>query len=197
MIYVLVALVLAGAVYNLLQVKSQDAVTATPETSPTLAPTEASLAPATQNAPSNESAENLARVATDAVQTQEARRKAVYDLTQMGAAALPSLAAIAAHPVVEAKNQDPHSADQIKQSFEASLRVSAIEALDELALNPNNVQAVKAAMLAVLKTQKHRSLTLLAQLSLSGIESGQPGKVKRAIDAMVEETDKQPTKEQK
>lgn len=197
MIYALVALVLAAAVYNQLQVKSQNSVTAIPEVSPASTPSDASLAPAPQNAPPNKSAENLARVATDASQAQEARRKAVYDLTQMGAAALASLAVIAADPVIEVKNQNPHSADQIKQSFEASLRVSAIEALDELALNPNNVEAVKAAMFEVLKTQKHRSLTLLAQLSLSGIESGHPGKVKRAIDAMIQETDKEPAKDQK
>jgi len=118
---------------------------------------------------------------------QEERTKALYELTQLGAKALSSLTLIATTPLLETGSQDPHSVDQINQSFELGLRVTALEALDELSIDPQWRPSVAASMLEVLKIHKHRSLTLLAQISLSGIESGRPGKVKRAIDTLLKE----------
>lgn len=131
--------------------------------------------------------EQLALTARDGSQPQETRRKALYVLTQMGSVALPALTAVATTPMPVATSQDPHSLEQIKQSFEAGLRVTAIEALDDLGTDSSLSPAVKDSMLNILKVQKHRSLTLLAQISLSGIESGRPGKVKRAVDDLLKE----------
>jgi hypothetical protein len=133
--------------------------------------------------------QQLVLTVQDGTQSQENRRKALYVLTQMGSAALPALTAVATTPMPVATSQDPHSAEQIKQSFEAGLRVTAIEALDELGTDSSLSPAVKDSMLNILKIQKHRSLTLLAQISLSGIESGRPGKVKRAVEDLLKEKD--------
>ena len=129
----------------------------------------------------------LAQATLDQSQSFEVRRKALYVLTQMGAVALPALSEVATSFVSVANSQDPHSVAQVKQTFESSLRVTAMESLDELAKDESHSAAVKESMLRVLQVQKHRSLTLIAQISLSGIESGRPGKVKRAIDILLKE----------
>ncbi len=131
--------------------------------------------------------EQLALTARDESQPQETRRRSLYILTKMGSTALPALTVVATTPMPVAASQDPHSVAQIKQSFEAGLRVTAIEALDDLGTDPRLSPAIKDSMLKILKVQKHRSLTLLAQISLSGIESGRPGKVKRAVDDLLKE----------
>lgn len=185
-------IVLAGSIFLLRMQPAPDSSTNATTSMEPPAPAAigtSSPTPSTESAKPLSASElsKLAQLVTDSTAPQETRKKALYDLTQQGAAALTALSVVANSPVPEALSQDPHSADQIKQSFEASLRVTAIEALDEIAVDPTHTDAVKASMLGVLKSQKHRSLTLLAQISLSGIESGRPGKVKRAIEALVKE----------
>ncbi|MBS1971586.1 MAG: hypothetical protein JSU04_14845 [Bdellovibrionales bacterium] len=181
----ILALAVIGGVIYQFYAKSQSV--STTETAVTPSPQQsAQQTPLSKKISATPSAEleQLSQMVRDESQSQEARRKALYTLTQMGPAALPALTAIATAPMPVAISQDPHSADQMRQSFEAGLRVTAIEALDELGIDPNLSSAVKDSMLSVLKTQKHRSLTLLAQISISGIDSGRPGKVKRAIDTL-------------
>lgn len=186
----IVTLALAAGVIYQFQIK--------PKNNPTVESAEATASPSklSQQNPEAEQVpavtpaadvDQLSRTVRDQTQSQEARRNALYVLTQMGSAALPALAAVATTPMPVATSQDPHSAEQMKQSFEAGLRVTAIEALDELGTDSSLSPAVKESMLSVLKVQKHRSLTLLAQISLSGIESGRPGKVKRAVDNLIQE----------
>ena len=112
------------------------------------------------------------------------RRQALFELTQMGSSAFPALSQIASAPLPAVTSTDPHSAETLHNQFEVGLRITAIERLDE---NTDRPDLVKQAMLEVLNTHKNRSLVTLAQISLSGIEAGHPGKVKRAIDALLKE----------
>ncbi len=116
--------------------------------------------------------------------SNETRQKSVYALAHLGAPAIPALTAIATTPMTEGRTSDPHSAKTYRFKEELGLRISAIEALDRLsAENPE----IKSSMQLVLKNQTDRTLTLLAQISLSGIESGHPGKVQRAVETLLKE----------
>lgn len=120
--------------------------------------------------------------------SSEERRRALYAITQMGPVALPALTLVVTSPFSMAQSQNPHSVEQYQQAFEVGLRVTAIEALDELSTTSEDVaNEVRGSMNTILETQKNRTLTLLAQISLSGIESGRPGKVKRAVDTLLKE----------
>lgn len=126
----------------------------------------------------------VSEIALSKEHSNEVRQKAVYALSHLGAQAIPALTVIATTPMTEARTSDPHSAATYKFKEEVGLRITAIEALDRLsAENPE----VKSSMQLVLQNQSDRTLTLLAQISLSGIESGHPGKVQRAIQTLLKE----------
>jgi hypothetical protein len=77
---------------------------------------------------------------------------------------------------------DPHSAGSTQRTLEMGLRVTAIESLDQRALgSPEVVKDLHQ----ILQRQSEPSLRFLVQTSLSGIESGKPGRLKRIIDEML------------
>lgn len=127
---------------------------------------------------------HLSNVVINSSASNEVRQTALYALAQLGDAAVPALTNIATSKVPESGPSDPHAAPTYQLKEEVGLRVSAIEALDRLSISNSHI---KASMQKVLETQTHRTLTLLAQISISGIESGHPGKAQRAIETLVKE----------
>lgn len=184
----LILAVLAGVVYEIRensQANSQPADLVSSDTGTSSNRPRPAVPAGPQTSPSNPAANSeelthLSELILDVKQSQESRRQALYGLTQKGASALGALSTVATTSI-------PDGLSEYQQAFEAGLRVTAIESLDDLAVDPNFSATVKETMLGVLKTQKHQSLTLLAQISLSGIESGKPGKVKRAIETLLKE----------
>lgn len=104
-------------------------------------------------------------------------------LSQLGIAGADTLAEIIKFEIPHFENsENPHSAGSLEKAFEISLRITALEALDSLVVeNPQ----LKAKIVGILNVQKEQSLNFLIQLSLSGIESNQPGKIKRFIDKVL------------
>lgn len=186
----LILAVFAGVIYEIREkvptdsqptaLISDDTGSSPNSTPPSVTAAAGSPAAASNPAVSSEELTHLTQLVLDVKQSQESRRQALYNLTQKGSPALAALSAVATASISE-------NLSEYQQAFEAGLRVTAIESLDELAMDPSLSTTVKESMLNVLKMQKHQSLTLLAQISLSGIESGKPGKVKRAIDTLIKE----------
>lgn len=78
--------------------------------------------------------------------------------------------------------QDPHSVGSTQRALELSLRVTALENLDQRAATSPEVAK---GLQSILQKQTEPSLRFLAQTSLSGIESGKPGRLKRIINEML------------
>lgn len=105
--------------------------------------------------------------------SRESRREALYELTQMDSGeSLHALRTIARAPI---SNSDTGP----KTDFEVSLRITALESIDQSRRSPDEI---KAAMTSVLRSQNHPTLRFLAQLSLEGQAEGRPGKLSRFID---------------
>jgi hypothetical protein len=113
------------------------------------------------------------------------RRTALFILTRAGAPAIPALVAISRSAIPEFENStDPHSLDSLRMKNEISLRVTAIEALDQQSIsNPD----ISAHLFEIAQIQKNPTLEFLVRISLAGIAEGRPGKLGRAIDAMIQE----------
>ena len=78
--------------------------------------------------------------------------------------------------------QDPHSVGSTQRTQELGLRVTALESLDQrAATSPEVTQGLQR----ILQKQTEPSLRFLAQTSLSGIEAGKPGRLKRIINEML------------
>jgi hypothetical protein len=77
---------------------------------------------------------------------------------------------------------NPHSVGSTQRTLELGLRVTALESLDQRAVSSPEVTK---GLQRILQKQTEPSLRFLAQTSLSGIESGKPGKLKRIIDEML------------
>jgi len=94
-------------------------------------------------------------------------------------------------PSFEFQN-NPHSSDSIKKNFELSLRIAALEGLDNLAAsNPKigaYIQQLESGDQQV-KANSNSILTYLTSISQAGIESKKPGKLHRALDAIMNEND--------
>lgn len=78
--------------------------------------------------------------------------------------------------------QDPHSVGSQARTLEMSLRVTALESLDQ---RGGQSSEIAKGLLRILQKQNEPSLRFLAQTSLSGIEAGKPGRLKRIIDEML------------
>ena len=124
----------------------------------------------------------------DSQQPAEQRSASLYLLSQYGVQAVTQLSAIAENRPLHFEQQDnSHSLGSYQREFEISLRITALEALDHIALNsPQEPSASPTSMekrlSKILSHQTEPSLRMLAQISLSGIESGRPGKLTRFID---------------
>ncbi|MFL5814625.1 MAG: hypothetical protein ACJ763_13705 [Bdellovibrionia bacterium] len=99
------------------------------------------------------------------------RREVLYQLTQTHSEeATRSLIKIAASDV-DARDESSR--------FDVSLRITALEALDQRMASG---EASASAITTVLKKQTHPTLLFFARISLEGVTSGRPGKLTRFID---------------
>lgn len=118
-------------------------------------------------------------------ETADDRQKMLYSLTKMGPYAASALVAIVETNIPEFRNtQEAHAVAATQEKLELSLRLTALEALDGmLAKKPEISQRISE----IAQTQSNPLLRFLAQVSLSGVQNHQPGKLKRTIDAMFAE----------
>lgn len=114
------------------------------------------------------------------------REAALYVLTLSSAPqAQGTLVALAETALPEFKDlNDPHSVGSTQRTLELGLRVTALESLDQRATGTGSPEVAKG-LLRILQKQREPSLRFLAQTSLSGIEAGKPGRLKRIIDEMI------------
>ncbi len=124
----------------------------------------------------------LADLVVDPKSSADRRNAAVYILSEAGAIAQPALTKIVVTPFDDRPGK-PHSIQDAKRQGEVSLRVSALEALDQLGASGSDVRA----SLQKASLQKNTTLQFLARIALSGIEQGRPGKLSRFIDASMDE----------
>jgi len=141
----------------------------------------------TESAP-QKTAEQLLISILSSNESQQIRRNNLYRLTEMGPESIKALSTLATYPVESSKSNNPHSAESIQRNFEIGLRITALEALDQMVVSHSqSTEDIKKTMMLVLEKQETSSLKILAQISLSGIANGRPGKLKRAIDHLLNE----------
>ena len=110
------------------------------------------------------------------------RRDALFQLTQLGPSAVCALQEVARSSVPDFDNQNnPEAVGAYQKKFEVSLRITALEALDKLAMSSVDIGP---ALAEIRRHQKNSTILFLANVSLSGILAGRPGKLSRAIDYM-------------
>jgi hypothetical protein len=126
----------------------------------------------------------------DSVKTAaNSRQESVYKLTQQGFSAKNELAKIIKTPIPKFENlNDPHSVGNYELKEEIALRVTALEALDKMA--SEHPQEIKKLLEEIADQQPEATLQFLVRISLDGINSNRPGKLKRTIDAMILEKEK-------
>lgn len=168
--------------------KNSPTVTTTSRTTnkPTMTPVAASEIN-TESAP-QKAAEQLLTSILSANESQQVRRNNLYRLTEMGPESIKALSTLATYPVESSKSNNPHSAESIQRNFEIGLRITALETLDQIAVSHSpSAEDIKKTMMLVLEKQEASSLKILAQISLSGMANGRPGKLKRALDHLLNE----------
>jgi hypothetical protein len=153
-----------------LQVATPAAVAPLPTSTEGIAPT-----PAPTPAEKSDSAAAVTKV-LDATASGGERRLALHQLVVRGINARDDLTIIAA-----SSWPDTDSHKQMK--FERGLRITAIEALDKMAATDG--AGTTPYLHQVLSQQKDPSLKMLAQVSLTGVAEGKPGKLSRFIDKML------------
>lgn len=123
--------------------------------------------------------QNLQDLADETLNTTlkaDHRSSQLFKLTQAGEEAAEELAQVARAPV---EKQHP------QREFELSLRLRAVEALDEVALK--NSSKAQKQLLWVMDANPDPTVSLLVRVSLQGIEQGRPGKARRLMDQMIKE----------
>ncbi|RYZ69124.1 MAG: hypothetical protein EOP09_08265 [Proteobacteria bacterium] len=75
---------------------------------------------------------------------------------------------------------DPHSADHGRLRYQRSLRITALEELDQLGFAGENIEP---ALLEILSQQQDPAILFLVKISLMGVQQKRPGKLSRFIDA--------------
>ena len=111
------------------------------------------------------------------------RRKLLHQLVVAGPPAAEALLKVARTPLpLSSENPQPHSIHEMKVKFERSLRITALEALDKLAIDH---PSVAAKLPEVAADQTDPMISFLAQVSVAGIQQGRPGKLVRMIDKVV------------
>lgn len=115
----------------------------------------------------------LGNAVVDAQQDATTRQASLFILSKSGAKAIPALGMIAASPFKESASQT-----------EVPLRITALESLDQMT---GNQKDVLQAMQKTIESQNNRTLVFLASLSAGGIKQGKPGKLGRAMEAMIKE----------
>lgn len=128
---------------------------------------------------------DLMRSVLDQNRHPDQRRKDLSVLVEKGTIALPLLDAIANHKVPPFPTaKDPHSQVHMQKSFEIGLRITAIEAIDQLGATGADVTKILQRVQA---THEENQLVLLASIALEGIAEGRPGKVTRFINKVFDE----------
>lgn len=118
-------------------------------------------------------------------ETAEARQEMMYSLIKIGPSASQALVAIAKTNIPEFHNsKDPHSVGAFQERLELSLRITALEALDQMLMKKPDLSR---SIGEIAHQQTNPILKFLAKVSLSGVQKNQPGKLKRTIDAMLVE----------
>ena len=111
------------------------------------------------------------------------RRKLLHQLVVTGLPAAEALLIVARTPLpLSSASPQPHSIHEMKVKFERSLRITALEALDKLAIDH---PGVAAKLPEVAAEQTDPMISFLAQVSVAGIQQGRPGKLVRMIDKVV------------
>ena len=140
---------------------------------------------------------DLSRLSAQAVRESAGnneRNAALFILLQARENAIAQLAEVANQPVRGYPNEaNPEGRDALQKKFETSLRVKALEALDEMT-NSRSSEIKQAAALEVARVasqQTQPTVQFLADLSLSGLREGRPGKLQRFIGRAMDESDQE------
>ncbi len=113
------------------------------------------------------------------------RHSYLYFLMQMKQAGVSSLYEIVKSEIPQFEFQNnPHSQDARKKTLELSLRIAALEALDNLATIDPQVRSYLSQINQSKSVSDHPILNYLSSLSLA---SGKPGKLHRALEAIINE----------
>ena len=80
---------------------------------------------------------------------------------------------------------DPHSNEFKQHEFETKLRISALEALDQMATE--NAFLVSPLLENISMNNQDPTMRFFADIALSGIDSGRPNKLSRYIDETLKE----------
>lgn len=143
-------------------------------------PVSGTVAPAAENAELSEIAASVVDISV----SKDTRRLLLHKLVAAGLPAAKQLIQVASSPLPEAAGEmRPHSAEEMRVKYERSLRITALEALDKL--TPDNPELAEQ-MEQVALVQRDPMLQFLAQVSVSGIQQGRPGKLVRMIDKIVQ-----------
>ncbi len=127
----------------------------------------------------------LASVTLDEAIDGNRRDAALLILTSARENALEQLMDVAAHPMHAFLDEaTAHSRGAFQKKFEVSLRVRALEELDRLSTSDSPaIKAESANLIArVVAQQNQPTVQFLAQMSLQGVRTERPGKLKRFID---------------
>lgn len=79
--------------------------------------------------------------------------------------------------------KSPHSFSEMRFQQERSLRIAALEALDRMAADGDEV---RTELEEILWTQNDPMIRFLVQLSLQGLDDGHPGKLLRFVETLAE-----------
>lgn len=120
------------------------------------------------------------------------RHAYLYFLTQIKSAGARSLFEVVKADVPEFSFEgNPHSGDANRKNLELSLRIAALEALDHIAsLDPHVSQYIQQ-----LETSQagdgptNALLSYLTSISNTGVETNQPGKLHRVLNAIIKENE--------
>lgn len=124
-------------------------------------------------------------IVLDRTAPADERRQVLQKLVEAGPAKLAEMAAIAKEPIPHfPQAHNPHSTDSGLLKFEKGLRITAIETLDQWAVQGADVLK---ELKSIRDTQNQQDLVFLAGLAVEGILEGRPGKTTRFIDQAFDE----------
>jgi hypothetical protein len=131
--------------------------------------------------PPIENVHEAVRLVLNPKNLEDQRRGELYAMTLAGGPkAVAALAEIASHPLPEVPGSETfRSAGYARLKFERALRMTALEALDRMAVQG---LAVRKQLQHILKVQRDPTLSFLAQTTLTGVEEGHPGSLEHLIE---------------
>lgn len=112
----------------------------------------------------------------DERESQNKRALSVYLLSRAGAHGIGALSKLA-------MTNAPTKLSEERETFEISLRVTALRALD--ALSGTETMKVAESMRRVIERQQNPTLKMMAKVSLDGIEASKPQRLGRAMEQVL------------